>query len=104
LVGVDERVSPPSGCSIDALVRLLRGLEAELGVELVAGGAIWYRDESRDGTPVRVSRERFRDLARAGEVSGETIVYDLSLTRVGEVRVGAWEKTARDSWHRRYFG
>ena len=34
-VAVDERAAGASGCSIDALVRRMKGLQAELGVELV---------------------------------------------------------------------
>jgi hypothetical protein len=102
LVAVDERYAAPSGCSIDALIGILRGLESELDVVILGGGAIWYRDDSRQGVPTRVSREDFEKLAREGEVSGDTVVFDLSVTRVGEARGGAWEKPARDSWHRRY--
>jgi hypothetical protein len=102
LVGVDERIAPPSGCSIDALIGILRGLEGELGVEILGGGAIWYRDEAHDGFPTRVSREVFEKLAESGEISGDTMVFDLSLTRVGEAREGRWERPAREGWHRRY--
>jgi hypothetical protein len=99
LVAVDDRVTPPSGCSIDALVRTLSGLEAELGIELVGNAPVWYRDAA--GRPERVSRPRFKALARDGVIDAGTPVFDLSLTRVSELREGRFEGPAADHWHAR---
>jgi hypothetical protein len=103
LVGVDDRITPPSGCSIDALVRALREIEEELDVEMVGGAPVWYREGGPEGELRRVSRSDFRNRVREGEITPDTIVYDLSLTRVGELRDGRWELPARESWHGRYF-
>ncbi len=100
LVAADETVTPPSGCSIDALVRTLKGLEEELAVILVDGGAVWYRAEGRIH---RVTRSEFRELVRKGDVGLETEVFDGSLTRLGELRAGAWEGPARERWHAQAF-
>lgn len=102
VVAVDDRIEPPSGCSIDALVRILRGLESTLGLSLVGGGDIWMRDGRDGGRIVRVSRSEFRERAARGEVGPETTVFDLSLTQLGEVREGRWELPAGESWHSRY--
>ena len=99
-VAVDERAAGASGCSIDALVRRMKGLQAELGVELVNHAPVLYRD--RDGIAC-VSRERFADLAASGAVSQTTVVFDNTLTTVGAVRDGCWELPAADSWHGRAF-
>lgn len=102
LVAVDDRVAPPSGCSIDALVGSLQALEAELSTEIVSGAPIWYRPEP-DGVEIeRLSRAAFRMRAEEGRVSGDTVVFDLSVDRVGALRQGRWELPARESWHRRY--
>lgn len=100
LVGVDERSEPPSGCSIDAMVRVLKGLEERLGVGLTDHAPVWYRS---DGEVRTVSRPDFRRLAREGEVDPETVVFDATVTRVGQVREGAWEVPARAAWHGRAF-
>jgi hypothetical protein len=100
IVAVDERSAPPSGCSIDALVRSLRGLEAELGLALLDHTPVWYRD---DGEIRRVERAAFKSLAGRGAVGPETIVFDNTLTRLGQVRHGEWERPASHSWHRRAF-
>jgi hypothetical protein len=102
LVGVDERVEPPSGCSIDALVRALRGLEEELGVEMVGGAPVWFREEGPGGGVRRVSRPDFKAAAAEGRITSETPVFDLSITRLAELREGLWELPAGESWHRRY--
>ena len=95
-VAVDERAAGASGCSVDALVRRMKGLQVELGVELVNHAPVLYRG----GTGIaRVSRERFADLAESGEVSSRTVVFDNTLTKVGQVRAGRWELPAGESWH-----
>jgi hypothetical protein len=100
LVGVDEDVEVPSGCSIDALVNRLRSLSKELGVDLLDHASVWYRD---DGAIRRVSRPEFRRLAAGGQVSADTAVFDTTLTRVSALRAGKLEVPARESWHGRAF-
>ena len=102
LVAVDDRTVPPSGCSIDALVRSLRMLEDELEISIVGGAPIWYRDGTADSAIRTLSRAEFAKHAEDGLVSGETVVFDLSLTNMGELRSGKWECHATDSWHRKY--
>ena len=58
IIAVDEAAAGASGCSIDALVREIRGLEAQLGVTLVDHGPIVFRD---GGTIRRVPRDEFAD-------------------------------------------
>jgi hypothetical protein len=100
LVGVDERAAGVSGCSVDALVRRMQQLESTLGVELVNNGPVLYRE----GQAIeRVSRDRFAELVAAGTISLHTVVFDNTLTRVGDVRGGRWEVPASESWHARAF-
>ncbi|MDP7479420.1 MAG: hypothetical protein QGI10_09145 [Vicinamibacterales bacterium] len=99
-VAVDGRAAGASGCSIDALVRRMKGLQAELGVELVNHAPVLYRDGA---AIARVSRERFADLVESGSVSQQTVVFDNTLTTVGDVRDGRWELPASASWHGQAF-
>lgn len=101
LVAVDERSAPPSGCSIDAMVRVLKEMEERLDVELTGHGPVFWRDE--EGVVRRTPRTDFARMAKAGEVDPRTRVFDPTLTRVGEARAGAFEKPARESWHGRTF-
>ena len=99
-VAVDQRKAGPSGCSIDALVRQMKALERDLGVELVNHTPVLFR---QGAAIVRVPREGFAKLATAGDVDPETTVFDNSVTSLGEVRAGRWETRAADSWHARAF-
>jgi hypothetical protein len=100
LVAVDEQAAGVSGCSIDALVRRMQQLQAELGVELVNNEPVIYRDGD---TIARVSRRQFGELAAAGTVNLDTPVFDNTLTRLGDVQEGRWEVRAGDAWHARAF-
>lgn len=99
-VAVDERAAGVSGCSVDKLVRQMQHLQAALGVELVNNAPVLYRN----GEAIRrVSREEFADLAAAGAVGRDTVVFDNTLTTVGDLRSGRWEVRAADAWHGRAF-
>lgn len=98
VVAVDESRAPASGCSIDALVDHLREMEEETGLTLLDASSVWYRDPHDDEIRT-ASRPEFRRLAEAGDVDGETTVFDLTAERLEEVRSGRWERPASASWH-----
>jgi len=99
-VAVDEAAAGASGCSIDALVREIRGLEGRLGLSLVDHGPVVYRD---GGAIRRVPREEFAALADGGQVTPETIVFDNTISRLAALRGGQWELPASAAWHGRAF-
>ena len=99
-VAVDQRAAGPSGCSIDALVRQMKGLQDEIGVELVNHAPVLFRQGE---AIARVPREAFAELAEAGEVGPDTTVFNNTLTSLGDVRAGRWEVPASASWHARAF-
>lgn len=102
IVAVDESSAPPSGCSIDALVRELTALEERLDVSLVGHGAVWYRDA--DGRARRADRKTFKDLVASGHATGKTTVFDDTVMRLHQIRTGEFEKPASSGWHARAFG
>jgi hypothetical protein len=102
LVGADERTTGVSGCSIDTLFHALGDLESRLGVSLRDPGMVFWRDGTER---VRAdARPAFRARVRAGEIGGDTPVFDGTVDTVGALRAGRWERPARESWHRRAFG
>lgn len=101
IVCVDTETELPSGCSIDALTGVLREMETGLGARFLGNEAVWYRDAA--GRVARASRPEFRKLAATGEVTGGSIVFDNSLTTLGELRAGRWEGPAADRWHAVFF-
>ncbi len=98
LIGIDETVTPLSGCSIDGLVRTVRGFESGMNVTFVDGDAVYFRD---GGEIRRTGRAGFRELARDGKIGLDTIVFDTMVNRVGDLRAGKLEVPLKDSWHAR---
>jgi hypothetical protein len=100
LVGVDEEAAGVSGCSVDSLVRTMKGLGQQLGVDLLDHASVFYRD----GDQVRrVSREDFADAAQQCIVTPATTVFDNTIPTAGALRAGAWEAPAARTWHARAF-
>ena len=97
-IGVDEAATGASGCSIDGMFRVLASIESQLGTTLTGGSTLFWRDAS--GGVVAADRPTFRSAIAAGNVTGETHVFDLTVPSVGEWR-SHFEKTAHDSWHSR---
>ncbi len=97
VVAVDPSTVPPSGCSIDAMVRVLKGLEGELGVEMVSHGAVYARDG--DGAVHRLSRADFKAGVAEGRWTPETPVFDTTLTELSALRAGRFEIPASEGWH-----
>ena len=96
-VGVDQSTAGASGCSVDALFRVLQNLQRSLGTTLVGGGRVFYLD--RGGDVRTASRDEFAASAAAGDVNADTTVYDTSVTSAAAYR-SAFERRAGDSWHR----
>lgn len=91
IVAADEH-REKSGCSIDRMFGTLKALERDLGVQILDSTRIFLR---QDGSVRAVPRGEF---ARAA--TGETPVFDLTAEKLGEIRTGAWERPAAESWHR----
>jgi hypothetical protein len=96
-VGVDERASGASGCSIDGLFRVLQKIEDGIGTTMVGGGNVYFRDPT--GLVVWCTRSQFELMSKMREVSAETKVFDLTVTTAGEFRSG-FERPAGASWHK----
>jgi len=100
LIGVDERTTALSGCSIDGAVRHMRSLEGRLGITLLDSDRIFFRE----GATLRVEpRAVFRDRVQRGAITAETPVLDPVLSRVEDWRQGRFERPFSESWHARAF-
>ena len=97
VIAVDQSTAGASGCSIDALFRILQQLQGRLGTSLVGGGRVFYRN--RAGETEATSRAAFADRAVAGEVDADTIVFDTTVTSVDAYR-RSFTRRAGESWHR----
>jgi hypothetical protein len=95
VVGVDQTDANASGCSIDGLFRALQGLEREIGARLVGGGRVYYRDHA--GVAQSAARAELDDLVARGVIGPDTVVFDTSITDLGEWRA-RFEQPARKTW------
>lgn len=96
-IGVDQRDEAASGCSLDALFRVFRGMEQKTGVAILDNSRVYFRDAS--GAIDAIDRAEFIAMAESGAISAETSVFDLSVQRVGEWR-RRFETPVAQSWHR----
>jgi hypothetical protein len=88
-----------SGCSIDGLFRTLRGLEREIGAQLLGGGRVFYRN---NGSTQVASRDEFERLVGQGDVTTDTTVFDTSLTTAADWRT-RFEQPAGKGWTKAFF-
>ena len=56
------------------------------------------------GGLVCTERPHFGELIRSGFVAGDTVVIDLTLASVGDLRARGFEMPARDCWHAKAWG
>lgn len=91
LVVAADAQSERSGCSIDRMFGTLKRLEQQLGVQILDSSRVFLRG---DAGVRAVSRGDFRNVANAN-----THVFDLTAEHLGDVRQGAWERRAAESWH-----
>ena len=91
---VDDGVS---GCSTDSMVRVMKKLREESGIDGFDRTLVFFRD-SADRVQA-VSREDFKALVEAGNVDAETSVFDATIQFVGDLRRGGFETTFAKSWH-----
>lgn len=94
-IGIDPTEEQASGCSIDGLFRGLQMLEKSLNTRLVAGGRVFYRDSS--GSAKLAARPEIDSLAKKGELTSSTPVFDLSITELSEYRA-RFESPAGKTW------
>ena len=100
-IGVDQSTAGASGCSIDALFRVFKELQASGGPSMLDGSRVFHR--GTDSAVKSQSRAEFVKSAASGEVGADTPVFDTSVTTAAAYRTG-FEKPARDSWHGELLG
>ncbi len=90
----------PTGCSTDEMTRRVRILGESYGVEFLGMPRVQYR---KGDAIESVLRSDFDSLAKDGTVGSDTIVFNNTVTALGEYRSGKWELPAASSWHKQAF-
>lgn len=91
-----------SGCGIDDLAHAIDDAASALDIGWVPSLHVLYR--TPDGSVEAVPRPTFQQRGRDGSVTPETPVFDPSLTSLGALRRGEFERPARESWHAQLLG
>lgn len=102
VVAAATRDGDISGCGIDDLAHAVDDAASALDIAWVPSLHVLYRDD--DGTVVAASRRTVQQRAKDGTVTADTPVFDPSLTSLGALRDGQFERPARDSWHAQLLG
>ncbi|MBD3223285.1 MAG: hypothetical protein GF313_01035 [Caldithrix sp.] len=89
-----------SGCSIDSSIKVLQQLDENYNLNGLDFSLVFYRNK---GNVFAVSRRQFQKLVQNGTVDHHTIVYNNTLTTLGQLRAGEWETTFDKSWHAKTF-
>ncbi|MBT8282925.1 MAG: ABC transporter ATPase [Muriicola sp.] len=98
IIGLDQSLASASGCSIDASVHFIQGLEKRFGLELLdrmnvsfkQGDYITYK-----------SMADFKKMAKSRAITKSTIVFN-NLVANKQEYLEHWEVPASESWHGRF--
>ena len=101
VVAADLPEGDISGCGIDASVHAVEEAGRAAGRTWLSALTVFFRDDR--GAIQAVSRPEFRRAVRAGAVTAETPVFDLTPGTLGDVRAAGIERPAASSWHGRVF-
>lgn len=98
ILGLNQEVNNATGCSIDASVHFIQGLEKEYNVDLMDKMNVSYKQgEFVAYKPLT----EFRKMAKDKAVSKNTIVFNNLVNNIAEYKEN-WEVPAQDSWHGRF--
>lgn len=98
IIGLDQKITAPSGCSIDASVFFIQQLEKEYGVDLLDRMNVSYKQgEFIAYKPLA----DFKKMVKNRSVSENTIVFN-NLVINKEDYESNWEVPLKESWHNRF--
>ena len=96
---VDEASAGTTGCSIDASVRVIKGIEQEYSVDLFNRFNIAYKVDDK---VVILNKEDFETLISIKKINRDSIVFN-NLVQTLEDFENKWEVPFKDSWHNKVF-
>jgi hypothetical protein len=99
VIGLDEQVAGASGCSIDASVRFVQGLEQHLGLQLLEKSRMAFLT---NGELRLLTRRELREAIAAGQVQADTLYFNNTLTTKGQLD-DQWPAPAGQTWLASYF-
>lgn len=98
VIAVDQVHQAPSGCSIDASVRLIQEFEQKFNVVLMDNMNVSFKH----GQFIAYKAlKEFKQMAKDKSISANTIVFNNLVTTKAEFESN-WEVPAAESWHSRF--
>ncbi len=98
IIALDQDIQAATGCSIDASVHFIQGLEKAYNVDLMDKMNVSYKQGE---FVAHKTLTDFRTMAKQKAVSKNTIVFNNLVTNIAELNEN-WEVPASDSWHNRF--
>jgi hypothetical protein len=98
VIGLDQSMNNASGCSIDASVHFIQGLEKKFEVDLLDKMNVSYRQGEYVAYKPLTD---FKKMAKERAVSKNTVVFN-NLVATKQEYLEHWEVPASDSWHARF--
>ncbi|WP_158976779.1 ABC transporter ATPase [Cellulophaga sp. L1A9] len=98
VIALDQNVAGATGCSIDASVRFIQGLEKKYSVDLLDKMNVSYKQGEFVAYKTLLD---FKKMAKNKSVSKNTIVFNNLVTNKEEY-LTHWEVPAEESWHARF--
>lgn len=99
IIGVNTAHHPPSGCSIDASVAIVRQLEQKFNISFFERMQIPFRlNQKIDVVPM----SQIKQEVAAGRITPDTLTFN-NLIDKKEALAHQWEVPAKETWLARYF-
>lgn len=94
VLAVDENVEPASGCSIDSMTRIIKGLEEKYQFGLLNRMLVSFKIEEEITT---LPLSEFKQKVKNNEIPDHASVFHNGITNLGEFEEG-WELPLAESW------
>ncbi len=99
ILGLDQSQAAASGCSIDASVHFIQGLEKKYEVDLLDKMNVTFKQAEYVAYKPLTD---FKKMAKNKAISPNTIVFN-NLVNNKQEYLESWEVPASESWHSRFF-
>ncbi|MDU0372233.1 hypothetical protein ACFPAF_17655 [Hymenobacter endophyticus] len=99
VIGLDEAVADASGCSIDASVRFVQGLEQQLEIQLLEKSQMAFLVS---GEVQLLSRQQLKQAISNGTVAADTPYFDNTVATQAQLQT-KWPAPAVTTWLAPYF-
>lgn len=99
ILAVNQEQQVATGCSIDASVVFIQGLEKKYNVDLLDKMNVTFKVGEHVAHKTLID---FKKMAKDKAVTGETIVFNNLVNNIAEFNE-SWETPASYSWHSRFF-